>query len=302
MEKTIKKIFFVVNGKNYKSCEKFAVLKKKLEDKFELSCLITEKVADGIDKTKIAIENGADCIVAVGGDGTINEVVNGILSSPSEKKLIMAILPCGTGNDFVKTFKVRQLDEALSNIKTKKIDTILLTCKNEIGEYIKRYVANIADIGVSALAVKIVNGGKKRLGSAMTFFVGTLKAFLTYKHNIVRVIADNFKYEGKITTVVAANAKFFGGGMGIAPAAEIDDGEIDLTFVGNIKIGTFVKYFPHLQKQKFINHPEVSYHKTKNIFIEPLENQLYPVEADGEFVGYAPVEFQIVPQSINLLL
>lgn len=298
----MQKIIFIINGKNYKRCEKFSILKKRLSSKFDISCLITERIADGIAKAKQAAESGAKIVIAVGGDGTINEVVNGLMLSNMPQKPIMGILPCGTGNDFCRTFKMRPLEESLLDIKTKEIDIAKMSFIDQNGGNKSRFFVNIGDIGVGALTVKIVNGSKKKLGSALTFYAGTIKAFLTYKHNKVTIKSDDFEYSGKITAVTFANGKFFGGGMGIAPKAKLDDGLLDITLVGNVKMGTFLKYFPKLQKQKLINHPEVHYYKTKTIEISPLENKQYPVEADGELFGFAPVKVEIIPKSITMLL
>lgn len=295
------KIVFIVNGKNYKRCDKFVNLKQKLSSKFDISCLITESIADGINKSKQASESGADFVIAVGGDGTINEVANGIMLSEVSEKPIMGILPCGTGNDFVRTVAMRSLEESLFDIKTKEIDVGQLNFFDEQGNKKMRYFMNIADIGVSALTVKIVNGSKKRLGSAMTFFVGALRGFMTYKHNLVKVKAEEFEYSGKITTVVFANGNFFGGGMGIAPFAQIDDGLIDITLVGNVKIGAFLKYFPSLRRQEKIIHPEVFYYKTKEIDVIPIDEKKYPIEADGEFFGYTPLKVSVLNNAIKLL-
>ena len=298
----MQKIYFIVNGKNYLQCEKFSNLQEKIKDKFFITCLVTEKIADGINKAKQAAEEGADVVVAVGGDGTINEVANGIMQSNLEQKPLMAILPCGTGDDFVKTIKVRPLEDSLFDIKTKEIDTIKIHYQDENEQQHSRYCVNIGDIGVSALAVKIVNGSKKRLGSAFTFYVGTIRAFLSYKHNSVKIIAKEFQYEGKITTVVFANGNYFGGGIGIAPYAEIDDGLIDVTLVGDIKLTTFMKYYSRLRKKEHIHHPAVTYHKTQFIEIQAIKNDKYPLEADGEFFGYTPATIEILPKTLKLLL
>ncbi|MBN2662687.1 MAG: YegS/Rv2252/BmrU family lipid kinase [Bacteroidales bacterium] len=296
------KISFIVNKKNIRKCKTLEEIKKELHKNFELEFLYTESIGDGINKSKFASENGANYVIAIGGDGTINEVTNGILTSKVEKKPILGILPCGTGDDFIKSHQVKPLIESFQNLKSEEIDVLKIDFTNKNGQKNTRYSLNIGDIGVSALTVKIVNGSKKRLGSALTFFVGALKAFITYKHNTIRVTGDNFKYEGKITTVVFANGKYFGGGMCIAPNAILNDGVFDVTLVGNIKTFTFLRYSLKLRKEQELKHPQVFYYQTKNLKIENLTLQKSPIEADGEFLGYSPLEISISAQKMKILI
>lgn len=296
------KISFIVNKKNIRKCKTLEEIKKELHKNFELEFLYTKSIGDGINKSKFASENGANYVIAIGGDGTINEVTNGILTSKVEKKPILGILPCGTGDDFIKSHQVKPLIESFQNLKSEEIDVLKIDFTNKNGQKNTRYSLNIGDIGVSALTVKIVNGSKKRLGSALTFFVGALKAFITYKHNTIRVTGDNFKYEGKITTVVFANGKYFGGGMCIAPNAILNDGVFDVTLVGNIKTFTFLRYSLKLRKEQELKHPQVFYYQTKNLKIENLTLQKSPIEADGEFLGYSPLEISISAQKMKILI
>lgn len=295
----MQKISFIINSKKLKRCNNIDKINEKISGKFTTEILYTEKPTDGINKAKQATENGADYVIAVGGDGTINEVANGILKSNSEKKPIMGILPCGTGDDFVKTLKIRELTKALENPKIEKIDVLQVKYNNNNKQEI-RYSLNITDIGISALTVKFINGSKKRLGSTLTFFAATLRAFLTYKHKKFIVTGDNFKYKTLITIVSVANGKFFGGGMGIAPEAKINDGIIDITLIGNVKITEFIKYFPKLRKCQKINHPNVYYHKTKKITVQHPKNIAF-IEGDGELFGSTPTEITILPKKINIL-
>ncbi len=295
------KISFIVNSKNSRKCKKFDDLIKflKLEHLIELKHTIS--IGDGISKAREASDNGADIIVAVGGDGTINEVANGIMLSRKENKPLMGIMLCGTGNDFLRSFQIRPIEQMLSDIRVREIDLGLIKCKDKNKNDIERYFVNIGDIGVSALTVQIVNGSKKRLGSALTFFVGVLRAFSGYKHNEVHVKAKEFEYSGKITTVVFANGQYFGGGIGIAPNALLDDGYFDVTLVGNIKTRTFLKYFPSLRKKDRIEHKEVFYYKTQEAFIKSLKSVDYPIEADGEFLGFTPLNVKLIKNALKII-
>ncbi len=295
-------IAIIINGKNIKKCKEFNELKSFLEQKFSVKIYQTNSVGDGINKTLAAIELNPNYIIIVGGDGTINEVVNGVMLSDNPRKPVIAIFPCGTGDDFVKSLRPQNLFSAISNHRIKEIDLIKIKYISQNNEAQTRYCVNIADIGVSALTVKIVNGSAKRLGSALTFLYGAIKSFLKYKPIKIKLQGDNFEYQGKITTVVFANGNFFGGGIGIAPKAKIDDGYIDIVIAGDISLWEFLRHYPTMRKSREINHKQIFYYRTKKLVIKPLSQGKFPVEADGEYIGNMPVEVEIVPKAVKFLI
>ncbi len=296
------KLFIIANGKNIRKCLRINKLKNILSSKFDVEILLTGKVGDGISLAKQATENNADFIVIAGGDGTINEVVNGVMLSSKEKKPVLGVFPCGTGDDFVKSLQPRPILDAIDEMNLQKVDLLRIKNFNDNNEANVRYCVNIADVGVSALTVKIVNGSAKRLGSALTFFVGAVKSFLKYKPIEVRVIGDDFEYKGKITTVVFANGKYFGGGMAIAPEAEINDGLIDVVIAGEVRLKEFLKYYPQIRKGQKIKHQQVFYYKTRKLRIKPVQSGDFPVEADGEYIGKMPAEVEILSDSLSFLM
>ncbi len=295
-------ITFIINPKNKHKCKEFNNLTKELQKKHTIEVIETEGIADGIKKAKQASENNSDYIIAVGGDGTINEIANGIMQSKIEKKPILGIYKCGTGDDFIKSLSNRDLKDAFVDIKIREIDILKITFTDKNNNQQCRYSVNIGEIGVGGLTVKIVNGSKKRLGSALTFFAGALKAFIKYNPNNVKITGDDFNYSGKITAVVFANGKYFGGGMCIAPDAILDDGYMNITLAGDIKTSTFLRYSPKLRKRQKLEHEQVFYYKTKTLKVENISNTKSELEADGEFLGYTPIKVEILHKALKIII
>jgi diacylglycerol kinase (ATP) len=209
-----------------------------------------------------------------------------MLASPEQReKVIIALFPQGTGNDFARTAgvpkTVNELAKSILDEKYGKID-------------------NITEIGVGAKTVEIVNKSKKKLGSTLTFFLGVVRAFVGYKRQSVRIKTTDFQWTGKIVAVCAANGCYFGSGLGIAPGAKMDDGKLSLVIVGNIRILHFLKYLPSLRKLKLIKHPEIHYLEIESC--EIITNESYPVEMDGENIGFTPLSVKVIPLAIRFLM
>ncbi|MDF1551208.1 MAG: diacylglycerol kinase family lipid kinase [Bacteroidales bacterium] len=302
----MKKVAIIANRKRKKALKLKDQLIKLLPEDYIVIDKHTDSQGHAIDLTLEAIQENADFIIAAGGDGTINEVVNGVMRATEEQrqKIIVGLFPLGTGNDFARTSKmaksVKELSAHIVNGVHKNIDLGLVEYYDNEGVKQNRYFDNIAEIGVGAKTVEIVNKSSKTLGGTLTFFLGVLRAFLGYKRQSVRIKTNDFQWVGKIVAVCVANGQYFGSGLGIAPGARLDDGQLSLVVIGNIRIIHFLWYLPKLRKLQKIIHPEVHYHKidTCEIFSEVK----YPVEMDGENIGFTPFSAKVVPNAIKILI
>jgi len=301
----VKTIAIIANRKHKKAVQ----LKKKISALLPATYSVYEKLTDRHGHaTELALEAAnehADFIIAAGGDGTLNEVVNGVMLADPEirSKIVVGLFPQGTGNDFARTAGIPSTISDLVNFITngisRNIDLGLVEYTLANGEKQSRYFDNIAEIGVGAKTVEIVNKSNKILGSTLTFFMGVLKAFIGYKQQSVRIKAPDFQWVGKIVAVCVANGCYFGSGLGIAPGALLDDGKLSLVIVGNIRIIHFLKYLPKLRSLKFIKHREVHYLQVDSC--EIITTEKYPIEMDGENVGFTPFSAKIVPSAIKFL-
>lgn len=300
------KIAFIIHGK-LKKLNLFINKIEQIFSKYEILIQKTQKAQDGILLTKEAIEKNYKFIIAVGGDGTMNEVINGVMffDEAKRKEISVGLLPNGTGNDFARSIKMpNSLDDLFTLVdkrKTRPIDIGELKFITPEGKKGKRFFNNIADIGMGGLVVEMTKKNNKRLfNSNLTFMRTVMRAFRKYKHPTIRLSSPNFKWEGKIVSLCMANGKYFGSGFGIAPHAKIDDGKIALSILGNFSRWDYVMHLPKLRKCKKVYKDEAIYQKVKACKIEILEGES-PIDLDGEFVGYPPLEARIIPSAIRFL-
>ncbi len=304
------KISFVLHGKIHGKKK----IKKELQDalarEFELGFFETDRARQAQSLTIEALEKGCDFLIAIGGDGTLNEVVNGYLKSGGQKKhkVVLGVLPWGTGNDFVRTVGVERSVEQLgllirtSSVRNIDAGKMKIGAPEETQE--EKYFVNIADAGFGAEVVSEVNGVHLRkiiLGGTMTFFLAIFLKFFQYKHKLMRISWDGFTWEGPVLTLVVANGQFFGSGYGIAPDAQIDSGKFQVVLAGNVTMLDYFKNFGNLRKSKHINLPDLNYHFTDHVNVVPLGEKVL-IEADGEIHGTAPLRFECLPGVLPFLV
>ena len=252
-----------------------------------------------------ALDDGFEMIVAVGGDGTVNEVVNGFFDSgaPVNPDAVLGVISRGTGSDFIKTMNLpREIEEAARVLKgraVKRCDAGRFTSRGPGGKEMERYFINIADFGVGGEAVERVNNTSKAFGGFLSFLYGTLKTLWVYKGKKVKFrIDDDSEIEQAINTVVIANGQYFGGGMQIAPEAIADDGLFDIVILDDLSFEESLLNIPKLYKGTHINDPKVTCYRGKTLVAESDEDVLIDVE--GEHGGMLPAKFEIIPSSINV--
>ncbi len=303
-----KKISFIIKGNIKKIGKLEKDIKNCFSKFFSLELIRTKQKSDGINLALSAINNSTNFLIAIGGDGTINEVINGYMQADKEKrnKVVVGLLPRGTGNDFARTIKMEKNLEYLlfliQNNLVKKIDVGKINYTTFEGQPASRFFNNVADMGIGAETVRIVNGSSKYLGSMLTFFFATLRVLLTYKHQPLKIILPDKVLTKEIVTLCFANGKYFGSGLGVAPAAAIDDGFFDVVSVVKLNTFHFLKYVPTIRKCKPINIPEVNYSKTKSCRVESNGEMQFPIETDGEYIGTTPLTIEVIPSSINFLM
>lgn len=296
-------IAFIIHGKTAVREKLILKIKRTFEELGSLAFHITTAEKNATLCTTESIKNGAVILVAVGGDGTVNEVANAILFHPNRSNLKMGILPFGKGNDFVRSLSIgRDLAVLRENIKlgkTKRIDAGKLEFVGKEGEKSQRYFVNIADVGLGGLATQMLRAGKPLWSSNLTYFWVIIKSFMKYRPANVRFSSHGFYHEGKVMSICMANGRYFASGLGIAPEAKLDDGMLEWVVLGEISIWDYLKNIPRLKRAKKIQHPEVSYHRGTECNISsdvPL-----PIDMDGEFVGYTPLNCRVEPGILEII-
>jgi diacylglycerol kinase (ATP) len=271
----------------------------------------TKKQGDGIVLARRGAEQGRKFIIACGGDGTINEVANGILESNPEE-IELGVLPSGTGGDFRRTLGMptdaREAAKGLKTGQTKKIDVGRVTFFNFAGEEISRYFLNVSSFGLSAAIIERVKTKNKfewlphdLLRGKATFAFSTLQEVLDLNYTTVRVKIDE-REEKLLNTInfAVANSRFFGGGMKIAPDAQLNDGLFDVVNIGDIKTAKILLNAYTLYAGSHLNLEEVNHIHAKRIEVKPANGQEIHLETDGELPGKLPATFEIVPNALKV--
>jgi len=237
---------------------------------------------------------GASQFAGVGGDGTAHLIVNALMEAQPSEPPTLAILPAGSGSDFIRTFALpRKLEEAAKHLTTDAVypcDVGRLS-----GSFGQRHFLNVADIGVAAAAVKITERLPRWLGG-VRYGAGFWLTLARFPSRAIRFTAGRRTYEGPAINVVAANGQYFGGGMNVAPNATVMDGMFDLqVFKGPRRLAFSV--MPRVIRGTHVRHPNVKHFVAPSFKLECEDS--WPVEADGEVLGNGPVTGQIVPNALR---
>lgn len=271
----------------------------------------TKGPGDGIEVARNASKNGRNLIIACGGDGTINEVANGILRSGEDVE--MGVLPSGTGGDFRRTLgmptEMREAARALRNGVTKTIDVGKVTYTDFDGNSAERFFLNVTSFGLAASIIERVKGSSSlnwlpldTVRGRASFALSTLQEVVGLGPEIVRIRIDGGE-ERSLQTVnfCVANARYFGGGMMIAPEAKLDDGFLDVISIGDIKTAKVILNAYTLYRGTHLDLAEVKDTLAKRIEARPQnERDEIHIEIDGELPGKLPAVYEVVPKALRV--
>jgi diacylglycerol kinase (ATP) len=261
--------------------------------------LLSERPGHLTELARGAADDGAELLIVVGGDGTVYEVVNGVAGRADVE---LAVVPRGTGRDFVRTYGIpHRLDAALRTARdgrVQEIDLGLARFRSWHGEAAEAYFANIASAGMSGAIAKRANEMGKPLGGKVSYFWATLAVFARWRTSEITVRVDNESRRAHMHDVVAANGRYFGGGMMIVPEAEPDDGVFDVLLIGNLTKRDLLLTLPKTYRGKHLPHPKAELLRGSTVEIDASDR--LPVELDGEQPGTTPVRFELIPRALRL--
>lgn len=261
----------------------------------------TERRGHAAEIAADAVESGITYLVAVGGDGTIHEVVNGMMTptGPRREGLVLGVIPAGSGSDFIRTFGLpaSAVDAVrhLSGERVFAVDAGRITIGFDEQERVVHF-ANIAEAGLGGEVVKRAQR-LPRFAGRVRYLIAFWMTLGFFRPADGKVTLDNRTYEGQITNLVVANGQFFGGGMRIAPKAHPGDGKFDVLIQKGTKrdyIAGITKVF----KGEHLPSPVIKEYHSKRV--ELWSSSPYVVEADGEVLGLSPATFEIVPNAYSL--
>ena len=256
------------------------------------------------DLARQAAEAGARRLVVVGGDGTVNEAVNGLLRADRASPPELAVLPSGTGRDFSRSQRIPgRLDRAIAVARdgvVRTIDAGRARYAAWDGSEQEMFFANIASAGLSGAVARRANATSKALGGKASFFWALVAVFARWQNTEITVgLADGERRSGVMTNVVVANGDYHGGGMWLCPEAKADDGLFDVLVIGDVTKADFVGNVAKIYRGTHLSHPKIELLRSAQVTVEsPVD---LPVELDGEQPGTTPVAFDIVPRALRVV-
>ncbi len=267
---------------------------------------VTERAGHAAELTREALRSGASRIYAVGGDGTVNEVVNGFFEGDRalNPEAELGVLCRGTGCDFIKSLSIPKADEGgIERVlagEARRTDVGRVRYVNYRGEEEQRYFINIAEAGIGGEVVNRVNAASKAAGGFLTFLGASLATILVHRNQPAEIIIDG-KYIRNlpVCNVVVANGRFFGGGMKIMPHADMADGKLDVLVMGDFNRADLLANVAKVYSGTHLGHPKVEVFQAETVRVTSVAR--LPLDLDGEAPGTTPAQFDIVPGAIRVI-
>ncbi len=270
----------------------------------EFASFMTEAPEHATALTGEALEKGSELIISVGGDGTHNEVMNGFFAPGGglHREAQLAFVSMGTGSDLIKTLQIpKDPAEAVRHLiksEPRPVDAGKLSFASYGGGRKTRYFINIAGLGLDGDTVNRVNRTSKALGGFVSFLWGTVASLALYRNKEMAItLDDELLFEGPVAIVAVANGRYFGGGMCIAPHAQMDDGLFDIVIMHSLGKINLLCNLPRVYKGTHLTHPNCISRRGRKVAVQTEEALL---NLDGEQPGKGPVEMELLPLALQV--
>ncbi len=288
------------------------VRQKLLDQGLYFDYRLTSGPGDATLFTREALQDGYHTVVAVGGDGTLNEVANGFFQVDEETRnqSALGLIPEGTGGDFARLMKVpRDIKDCAKRIargKTCRIDVAHASFQvpgdNPVMQASHRYYFNTADVGLGGATIALTQCLRKKLGGFLSYFAAMVISLLFYRNREITAVIDNqVTWKGKMVILVVANGQYFGGGMKITPEASPNDGLLDILVIADVSKPRLLLNAYRVYTGAHMGIKGVHLFRGREIRIQTSQQNLL-FELDGEQSGQAPVEIRIVPQALRFII
>ncbi len=272
---------------------------------------ITPGAGEATEITREALQSGFSRVIAVGGDGTLNEVVNGYFDQAGQvinPAAAVGLLPSGTGSDFRRSLDlISQADaiRAIANSRIKSVDVGRITFSNQQGVMVSQFFINVVTFGLGGEVSARVSQWRKLLpkwiGGRARFTAAAICALKRHRNVPVCVVLDREReIELSSNLIVIANGRFAGCGMMLAPHAEIDDGLFDVILTDRATRFDVLKELPRIQQGAYLKNPKVSQMRAREVTI--MSDAVMATDIDGEPAGFAPAHLTVLPAAIRFLV
>lgn len=249
---------------------------------------------DLIAQARKAVEDGIERLAVAGGDGTAHLAVQALAGS----ECALALVPTGRGNDYAAALGVpshfpKAIENAVSGTAGRRVD---------LGRVGDEWFAFYAGVGFDSETSKTAEGHPRWWPDSVTYIVAVVRTLAGFRPPVARISYDDGSFEGEVMFATACNGPQFGGGMRIAPMARLDDGILDLVIVRAVSRIELLRIFPRVYSGAHVDHPAVSFHRTKRVRFEFEPTML--LGSDGELVGSVgarPVDATVIPGALRVV-
>jgi diacylglycerol kinase (ATP) len=261
---------------------------------------------------RAAICAGCSAVVAIGGDGTFFEVVNGVMNPadidgvvPGASRVAVGLVQAGRGSDFGRSIgvpaDVQVASTRLLDGRTQMIDVGHVTYLGFDGTERSRYFANAAGLGFDGEVTLRANAGPRILGGTIPYLNSLVRTLIKYRNKRISVKLDEVEpWSAVANSIVIANGQYFGGGMKIAPDAHLSDGVLNITLLGDLGKVELIRSLPMVYDGSHVTHPKVKILTAHTVEVTSPERVL--LQADGEVLGTAPATFRVVPEALRIIV
>jgi YegS/Rv2252/BmrU family lipid kinase len=251
------------------------------------------------------VRAGIERVVVAGGDGTLSEVVSGLLAADLARYAEIGLLPSGTAVDFARSLGIPSgLDRAIACLATgavRPIDAGRVTYRSLQGDERVSYYVNVASFGASGLACQLVNRSSKLFGGTLSFLFGALRAILRYRSAPVTIRVDGaLVHDAPLTFAAGANGRFFGGGIRVAPDARLDDGLLDVVIVSGLSPARRLARLPGIYRGTHLADAATALHRGAVVEAAAAPGAVL-LELDGEPLGTLPARFELLPGALSMI-
>jgi diacylglycerol kinase (ATP) len=255
-------------------------------------CATTERPGHARELAQMAVERGYERVIAVGGDGTVNEVANGLAHSAT----LLGIIPAGTGNDVARNLGIPSDPAAAASLAASGSSRPLDLCQVETPDR-TAYFVNVAGFGFDAAVAERVNRLPKLGGGTLPYLAGVLATLWQYRSPPMRISVDGRDIQQRVFLAAVGNLPTYGGGMRIVPGASPDDGLLDVCVVSDLSRLEVLRIMPRLYSGGHVGHPAVSIFRCRSLSADADGRVL--CQADGELVGGLPARFSVLPAGLR---
>ncbi len=296
------KILIILNGISRKKDFFNQKILPTLQNNFEVTVAETTHANHASKLANESLSQGYDCVLSAGGDGTLNQVINGVLLNGSAASLPnIGVIPLGSGNDFATACGISLSSTLIFNLlkenKPKATDLGKILCWDSAGKQIEKYFINACSVGMGPATVLQMQKTPKWIGANLRYLISIVQTFFTHQPEKLHIKSKNWEWSGMARVFAVANGKSFGNKIFIAPDATMEDGQFNTFLASDIPLVKFLWYLQVIKQKKKITDVKIAYSKVKEVTLSSSQKVL--LEAEGELVGQLPARIEILVDRIK---